>query len=159
MFRKTTIICVLPLLLAGVASAADPESEVARIRVDPGQIHWQPKVTSQAWTVTISGQGIYLRQRFEGEQPTVWLTTPDGELLADGSYNWELRAIRPATLDREALREERREEARTEEDGVEFERRLERRAVVSSGSFVVRHGAFVVPRPESAGGDDGDDGP
>lgn len=159
MFRKATIICVLPLLLAGAASAADPKDEVATISIDPGQIHWQPKVTSQAWTVTISGQDIYLRRRFEGEQPTVWPTTPDGELLPDGSYNWELRAIQPATLDREALREERREEARTEEDGVEFERRHERRAIVTSGSFVVRDGAFVVPRPESAGGDGSEDGP
>lgn len=153
MFDKARIIWALPLLLAGAAFAAGPQSEVAEITVAPGQIQWRPNVASAGWTLTVSGQGAYLRESFEqGKQPVLRPTAPDGERFADGSYNWELRAVMPSA----GVRREEAPSAGTQptrsrsQRNVQFERRQERRPAVTSGSFDVLNGAFVMPRREGA---------
>jgi hypothetical protein len=78
-------------------------------------------------------------------------TAPDGERLADGSYNWELRAIKPeigqGAQTQQSPPKQRRLEA-TEINPGQFERRYVARPVVSSGSFQVQGGGFVMPRQE-----------
>jgi hypothetical protein len=153
MLRKAKIAWALPLLLAGAAYAAGPQDEVAEITVSPGRIHWRTNVQAASWTLTVSGQGIYLRESFEqGKQPTLQSTAPDGERLADGSYNWELRAVQaPSGLSREAMQRDQTQptRSRAQRGAVEFERRQVSRAAVTSGSLQVLNGAFVMPQPES----------
>lgn len=157
MFGKARLIWALPLLLAGASFAAGPQGEVAEITVAPGQIHWKTNVAGAGWTLTVSGQGAYLRESFEqGKQPVLRSTAPDGERFADGSYNWELRAVMAtAGVRPEETRAEGTQPTRSRSQrNVEFERRQERRPTVTSGSFQVRNGAFVMPRPE--GGEEGE---
>jgi len=155
MLRKAGITWALPLLLAGTAFAAGSQDEVAEITVAPGRIQWQTKAPSAGWTLTVSGEGIYLRESFEqGKQPVLRPTAPDGERLTDGSYNWELRAVQhPTGLSREAMQREQTQptRSRSQRSNVEFERRQVSRPVVTSGSFRVLNGAFVMPRPERDG--------
>lgn len=153
MFGKARIIWAASLLLCVAGFAAGPQGEVADITVSPSRIQWRPNVSSPAWTLTVSGQGVYLRESFEkGEQPRLSPTAPDGERLTDGSYNWELRAVQaPSGLSREEAATARTQptRSRSQRSSVEFERRQVNRAVVTSGSFRVLNGSFVIPQPES----------
>ena len=80
---------------AGAVWAAGPQ-QVADVQISPGQVTWRTFVDAEGWTLTISGQGIYLRERYEDRAiPSLRPVAPDGERFPDGSYNWELRAINP----------------------------------------------------------------
>ena len=137
-------------LIISAAAFAAGDREVAEASITPGQVTWRTIADAQSWTLSVSGQGIYLRERYEdGETPTLRPVGPDGERFPDGRYNWELRAIRPSEQDRlmktRALARQR--QVRTERGT--FERRIVERPVVTSGSFRILNGGFVIPPSES----------
>ena len=132
----------------GTVWAAGPQ-KVADVQISPGQVTWKTYADAEGWTLTISGQGIYLRERYEErETPSLRPLAPDGERFPDGSYNWELRAINPVD-DQEDRLMTRRVPGRTRQIRTErgtFERKVVRRSVVASGSFRIQGGGFVMPR-------------
>ena len=140
----TLVFCV-----AATLWAAGPQ-QVADVQISPGQVTWRPYVDAEGWLLTISGQGIYLRERYEEREiPSLRPVAPDGERFPDGSYNWELRAINPVEQDDRLMT--RRSPARTRQVRTErgtFERKVVRRSVVTSGSFRIQGGGFVLPQPE-----------
>ncbi len=123
---------------------------IAVVQVGPGQISWTPEVRAERWLLTVSGQGIYLREVYQGgEIPSFRSIAPVGQFLADGSYNWELRAIDQEPSGTAARGEAEEEEPRQMDTARgTFERRIVRRPLVTSGSFLVEGGSFVVPRAE-----------
>ena len=139
--------------LAAIALATDQE-KIVRILISPEEITWQPQVEAERWVFTVSGEGIYLREIYEpGDTPSLSAIGPDGVILPDDSYNWELRAI--GTGEPDERRTERRSAEEEEEAEAEdvrrvrtergfFERRTVRPPVVESGSFRIQGGAFVV---------------
>ena len=65
----TFVFCIAaPLWAAGPQKVAD-------VQIIPGQVTWRTHVDAEGWTVTISGQGIYLRERYE--EMTVIANTGD----------------------------------------------------------------------------------
>ena len=149
---RSFVLFAFVFCFAGTVWAAGPQ-QVADVQISPGQVTWKPYVDTQGWTLTISGQGIYLRERYEDRETlSLHPVAPDGERFPDGSHNWELRAISP--LVRDGLKT-RRAPARQRQIRVErgtFERRVVRRPVVASGSFRIQGGGFAIPRPGKADG-------
>jgi hypothetical protein len=137
----------LVLLLSPVFPAGpDP---VADISITPGQISWTPNIKAEKWLLTISGQGIYLREVVESGEPLrLQPNAPDGERLANGIYIWELRAIGPER--RESIAERGQKPSSIRQRSGRRETAFERRPVVTSGSFRVEGGGFVMPPPEEA---------
>ena len=150
---RSFVLFTFVFCFAGTVWAAGPQ-KVADVQISPGQVTWKPYVDAKGWTLTISGQGIYLRELYEdGETPSLRPVAPDGERFPDGSYNWELRAISPVLQDDRLMT--RRPPARTRQVRTErgtFERKVVRRAVVTSGSFRIQGGGFVMPRLEEEQG-------
>ena len=146
---RSFVLFAFVFCFAGTVWAAGPQ-QVADVQISPGQVTWKTLVDAEGWTLTISGQGIYLRKCYEDREiPSLCPVAPDGDRFPDGSYNWELRAILPVQQDDSLMT--RRAPARTRQIRTErgtFERRVVRRAVVTSGSFRIDRGGFVMPQPE-----------
>ena len=110
--------------------------KVAQVNITPGQVTWRTIADAQGWMLTVSGQGIYLRERYEGRTiPPLRPVAPDGERFPDGSYHWELRAINPVEQDDRLMT--RRPPGRTRQIRTErgtFERRIVARKSGSSNS-------------------------
>ena len=134
-----------------LATWAAEAQRVASVQISAEQITWDPVVGAERWLLTVSGQGIYLRETYQGgEMPSLRPIAPDGEWLADGSYKWELRAIKS---EQNALAD-RGEADRERPLGVDtgrgtFELRIDPKPVVTSGSFLVQGGSFVDPWVEA----------
>jgi hypothetical protein len=147
--RSAFFLAYFVMLLSPVFPAGpDP---VADISITPGQIGWTPNIKAEKWLLTVSGQGIYLREVVEAGEPLrLQPNAPDGERLADGSYNWELRAIVPERRESLAERDQKPSSVRQRSAPGEltFERRPAERPVVTSGSFRLERGGFVMPPPE-----------
>jgi hypothetical protein len=138
------------ILLRGAGLAAGPDP-VADVSITPGQVTWSPNIKAEKWLLTVSGQGIYLREIVEpGEPLRLEPNAPDGERLADGIYISELRAIGPER--RESIAEPDQKPAsirqRSARRETTFERRPVERPVVTSGSFRVESGGFAMPPEE-----------
>lgn len=130
------------------ATAAGPQP-VADVQISTGQVAWKTYVDAEGWTLSVSGQGIYLREQYD-DAGEIRLSPigPDSERLPDGRYNWELRAVNPAvqqSLETRRAPTRQRQVVRTETEHGYFERRVVERPVVTSGSFQIQSGAFVMP--------------
>ena len=147
--ERSFVLFAFVFCVAGMVWAAGPQ-QVADVQISPGQVTWKPYVDAEGWLLTISGQGIYLRERYEEREiPSLRPVAPDGDRFPDGAYNWELRAINPAEQDDRLMT--RRPPARTRQIRTArgtFERKVVRRSVVASGSFQIQGGGFVMPQVE-----------
>ncbi len=124
-------ILLTSTLLAGSAGATSEPY------VDSSSILWEAAPGYQ-FTLTVSGDGKVDRHHFAaGETPSLTLYGQDGNLLADGSYTWQLTAAPVTSLQRQAVAE-----ARKLGKAVEPKRGFE--GFTQSGSFAVSGGAFVV---------------
>jgi len=152
--RGHTLLPAFCFLLATGIAAAAGAGAVADISITPGQISWSPNIQAEKWLLTVSGQGIYLRQVIAAGEPLrLQPVAADGKRLTDGRYNWELRAIeskasegisevdeRPASIRQRVPRRE-----------MTLERRAPERALAASGSFRVERGGFVMPAAKQNG--------
>lgn len=149
----TVLLLMIWLVPPSAVYGAGPDP-VAEISITPGQVNWTTRIKAEKWLLTVSGQGIYLREVVDAGGPLrVQAAAPDGERLADGSYNWELRAIGPERRESIPGRDQQPSSIRQRSGRGEttFERRPVERPVVTSGSFRVEGGAFVMPPPEEPG--------
>ncbi len=79
------------LAVAGPATALEPAGELATVNVSSAGIDFRPEVEFGRAILTLSGGGdVYTREFAPGEDPFVSVFGPEGHLLADGSYQWEL---------------------------------------------------------------------
>jgi len=139
------------VLAAGIAAAAGPVG-VAEVRITPGEITWSPNVTSEKWLLTVSGQGAYLRELVrDGEPLRLRIAAPDSERLADGAYNWELRAVMPSSTTAKSVG--KHSQPTRSRSNTLFERGLSERPIVTSGSFRVTNSEFVMPSLQDRGRD------
>ena len=143
------LLCAVALPPTAFGAGTD---QVADFGISTGELSWSPITRAEGWTLTVAGQGIYWRNKFESSQPiSVTPVAPDGQRLPDGKYNWELRAI-PSVApdgslrDRVGLQERSMVSRSRSRSSVQFERRGLTRPMVTSGSFVVENGAFVMPK-------------
>lgn len=148
-------LCLAGLLLAAVPwlltpAAAAAQGPVARMTILPGEVSWSPEVLDNGFILSVSGQGIYLRQEFEaGQSPVLRWDGPDGGSFPDGTYQWELRVVPERSGGAGGPQLDKNERAvPPRSGGVLFERRPRRRPRAQSGSFLVERGSFVMTRPE-----------
>lgn len=141
----------LTLCLAAAAFAASPAS-IADVQINSRRVAWVTRIGAQGWTLSVSGEGIYLRERYEpADRIALDVVAPDGERLPDGTYNWELRALSPEVERSLATRQssaQQRQAVRTKNERGDFERRSVGRPIVASGSFRIVGGSFVIPVAE-----------
>ena len=59
---------VLMALFGWVAAMlwAAGNQKVVEVSITPGQVTWRTIAEAEGWLLTVSGQGIYLRERYEG---------------------------------------------------------------------------------------------
>jgi len=144
--RLGVLLAMLGLAGAPLALPAETaEQPLTQMLMTPSQITWLSQLPENALVLTVSAKDVYLRQEFEsGAPPSLVVIGPDGELLPDGAYTWEIHAV--GRTDRSALPEGNAKVAATSErSGVRFERRRARRMRLQSGDFQIEGGTFVVP--------------
>ena len=148
---RCALISSLALGLATTATAAEPQP-TADTQISSGLVTWNTAVEAVGWRLTVSGQGIYLRERYvDAGEIRLSPVGPDGTLLPDGSYDWELRALSPEAQQREGRPRSatgRRQVVRTVTDRGYFERSAVERPALFSGSFSIDGGSFVMPTAE-----------
>ena len=148
MTRVMVVACGIALLFAGTAMARGP---IATADVGPTQINWAP-AGSYSLQLTVSGpNGFRMQKTFDaGQVASFSLFNQDGNILAAGSYKYELRAI--PQLDQAA----REELAAAREAGVDAGvlRKSGKLPAVTeplSGAFAIRDGAIVMGGAEEPG--------
>ncbi len=146
----TVSMMLLSLLGSGTSIAGEPgvnQGPIATMKIKPGVISWEPRVSNGGLTLTIAGPGdFYLSQEYKpGAHPTLKPVDGWGKARPEGVYKYELLLV-PAKA-----------RVRTEYDDAQ--RGLEpsegaAQARVLSGSFSILNGGFVTPQAEE-GGDKG----
>jgi hypothetical protein len=142
-----TALAVLAALCVGpdLASAQEP---LARIRVSPTVVEWEPLVTGyDRLVLTVTGScGVVRREFTEGSFPTLKLTDlGDGR---DGSYSFELRLVPKLASDvLQALQTGRKNNDACVVGRLQDEGKLPA-LTAQSGSVAIFRGAFV-PQEES----------
>jgi len=110
---------------------------VAAVEAGPSAISWAPQVRYDKLVLTVQGGGYHTTQEFTG-RPHFTPTDPDGYLLPDGSYTWELTVVRGGSNARRGASGE-------SADGRSVEATDAPEALVQSGSFTISGGAIVAP--------------
>jgi hypothetical protein len=135
---------VAALLLAGLvfalpgAHAADRPAgarELASATTYSGGVDFLPSVRYSQAILTVSGNGQTYRHELErGRQLSIGVFDPDGNLLADGTYSWQLQLV-PTEAAAKRLR------AAAAENGG----RAPEPWAAQSGSFTIRGGFIADP--------------
>jgi Chaperone of endosialidase len=145
---KLTLWTVVLALVAVGLPAAQASEPVAAMAVGPAAVAWSPSVADyDRLVLTVSGPDDFsARQEFTGgTAPSFGLFNRTGFPLADGVYKYELKVVPrvdPAVLRQlQEARETGDESAihRLQEAGT-----LPAHALVQSGSFSIRNGAFML---------------
>lgn len=86
-------VTFLPVELAAQGLARGG-AEVASAAVFAGGVDLAPAVRYREAVVTVSGNGVTFRQVFKpGERLSIGVFDPEGYVLADGVYSWELQLV------------------------------------------------------------------
>ncbi len=146
--RRNLKLITLTLVLVLTAGAASANELPARVNMGASSVDWQPLGQFASMSLTITGPGgfAYHQTFAQGESPLFNIFDKAGQALADGGYNWELRAtpvLSPAQ--RQQMEATRGELGRKSAPGM-----------TQSGFFRIAGGALVVPGAESIGGGDTD---
>lgn len=121
--------------LPATAAAQSADVQRARVAVYSGGVDLVPEVAYQRAILTVSGNGqSYRYDLAQGKPLSIGLFDPDGQLLVDGTYRWELQLV-PTKQTAEKLRAE----------AAENNGRALRPWTAQSGSFTVRGGAIADP--------------
>jgi len=85
----------LAVLLAGVgASAAGPAQPVANVGLSSSEVHFQPLVSANRWSLTVTGPNDFVfSEESAGSPPAFSIWDRSGSPLTDGVYRYELRAL------------------------------------------------------------------
>lgn len=92
----TALLALLALGLPAAAGAEPPggTADRARVAVYAGGVDLIPEVAYRRATLTVSGNGVDHRYDLApGQSLSIGMFGPDGQLLADGVYTWELRLV------------------------------------------------------------------
>ncbi len=149
---KWTVLAVLVALCAGpgLAMAAEPEAPLARIRVSPTLVDWEPLVGGyDRLILTVTGScGVVRREFPEGKLPSLNVSDlGDGR---DGSYRYELRLVPKLSSDvLQALQTGRKNDDACVVDRLRDDGKLPS-VSAQSGSVALLRGAFV---PRDGGGE------
>ncbi len=143
--RRVFVAVVLAALVAlpAVSEEATKAPEVADMTTGPGSIAWAPRIEFDKLVLTVKGGGHTLTSEFRGGRPSFAPVDPEGYLLPDGTYSWELTVI-PRALDAN------NHHFRSDEpsaDGRSFKAGTTPEGRVQSGSFTIANGAIVDPTP------------
>ncbi len=129
------------------ALGAAAGGEKALVTVYSGGVDFLPEVDFKKAVLTVSGKGSTYRQELDpGDRLSIGMFDPEGSLLPDGVYTWELRFV-PTD---EVAHELRAEAARNPGKRLEAWQ-------AQSGSFAIRDGSvadpgLAEPRPARARG-------
>lgn len=137
---------VMLLMAALCLPAAHAAAPLAPARITPSGVEWQPAVSYDKVTLTVSGpDGLILRREFTaGAALSLEPFGDDGKPLPDGTYTYEM-SMAPV-LDREtrrALTVARRVGDEAAIAKLRAEGRLPRTPLVQSGVFSIANGAVV----------------
>ncbi len=142
----TTVIAIVFLLAAGAGAAL--ADGLARTNLGTSGLDWSLLQNVERTTLTVTGPNDFvLQQDFAGSSsPTFSIFSKSGNLLADGSYSWELSGMPAMTGEqRDAMAAQRGQGAAVKVPNM-----------AQSGSFRIAGGALVVPGAEAAGASDTD---
>ena len=138
------VLLVAVLALAALPAGAESSGhrpvtvdavDLAAVKVFPGGIDLAPKVRYKRAVLTVTGMGRAFVLEFDSySQPTIGPFDPNGELLADGVYRWELQLV-PNEMTAKRLRE-----SAANNGGV-----AQRPWLPKSGSFAVQGGIVAMP--------------
>jgi hypothetical protein len=153
---EAIVLVLLAALCAGPALAGDSGwQQVATPSTGSTTIEWQPQADAAGYVLTVSApDGVVVRREFKAREiPSFSLFDANGQARADGTYEYELRAVpRIDKATREQLRAAR--EAGDEASVIaELQKagRIPSEALVQSGSFTIAGGAFVSSDATEAG--------
>ncbi|MEK6282751.1 MAG: tail fiber domain-containing protein [Acidobacteriota bacterium] len=153
-FKSSLIVMSVVLAIASVhvsvvGQTTDEESRLAAITASGSLVRWQVAVPHTAVTMTVSApDGQVFRKEFKaGAAPEFMLFDNEGNKLADGQYNYELRFT--PSLDsgvKQRLAASRRVNT---EDDASTEREMRKRGTlpapqVQSGTFTISKGSVIV---------------
>lgn len=137
----------LALLVAGLVLAVVPASlqaegqgdrvgtDIAAATVYSGGVDFMPAVAHRGGFITVSGSGVLFRQKVGAdERPTLGVFDPEGQVLPDGVYKWELQ-LTPNAATAKQLR------AAAAENGGKAPAAW--RSL--SGTFAIRNGLIATP--------------
>ncbi len=141
--KKLWMMMFLAAVLCLPAYAAAP---LGSARITPSGVEWQPGVSYEKVTLTVSGpDGLILRREFAAGAALAFEPFgDDGKPLPDGAYTYEMSAA--PVLDREtrrALTVARRNGDEAAIAKLRAEGKLPRTPLVQSGSFSIDGGAIV----------------
>ncbi len=133
-------LAVLGLLIPCSGQAAD----FVQVTMSPAQITFSSFVGNINVVMTVSGPDEYFLSQEFGSSFSLSINTPEGP-LADGQYNYELRA-EPSLSDdlRDALEQARSSGDYTIVDQLRLLGRLPSEAILQSGTFRIANGALVL---------------
>ena len=149
-------ILVVLVALPAIGQEAAQEPAVASMRTGPASVSWEPLVGYDKLTLTVQGGGYLSTREHTGGSVHFAPVDPDGYLLPDGTYSWEIRVVpRALEFNRILVRsDELSDGGRTQKLGTGPE------PLVQSGSFTIAGGAIVDPgltEPPSAEAQPGDE--
>ena len=151
MATRTVLILILAGLLALATAPALAGEAITDLATGPTSITFSPKVDYASVVLTVSGPGeTSLRYELSaGQVPAINLRDRAGNLLADGSYTWELRLNPLIDADtRAALAAARLRDDTSIVDTLRQQGRLPAEPLVQSGTFTILDGLVVAPDQE-----------
>jgi endosialidase-like protein len=152
-FRSLLIMMSVVFALASVhtsvvAQTTDDESKLAAVSASQSIVRWQVAAPHAAVTMTVSApDGQVFRKEFKaGTAPEFMLFDKEGNKLADGQYNYELR-LTPA-VDSGVKTKLAASRVETDDEALP-EREMRKRGalptpLVQSGTFTILNGSVIV---------------
>lgn len=138
-----------PATLEAQSAARGDGAKVASAAVWAGGVDFTPTVRYREAVITVSGNGRVFRQAVQAGSLSIGVFDPEGQLLPDGVYKWELELV-PDARTAEKLRVAAAQNGGVAPNAWQRE----------SGTFAIHNGLVVAPdlveplpvRPEAAAG-------
>jgi hypothetical protein len=139
---RWTAFALVALCVLGATPGFAAQQPLARMDMGAAQVSWEPLVSYQRITLTVSGPGGTVRHEFAaGQRPSIDLAELGN--ATDGSYNYELRIVPQVSADVvKALRAARRSGDADVVARLQKEGKLPQ-VSVQSGTFTVARGTLV----------------
>jgi len=139
------VVAALAIGFAAPPAGAAGGPEIASMNASATALVWQPSVAYERMVLTVSGPGGVFTREFDGATaPSLAIYDGAGYPLADGAYQWELRATPVVAGEvRAALRRARRTGDDSAVAALRDAGSLPAEPLVASGAFRVHEGAFV----------------
>ncbi len=144
----TALLILVCVQVSAVGQTTDEESRLAAVTANGSMVRWQVAAPHSAVTMTVSApDGQVFRKEFKaGAAPEFVLFDNEGNKLADGQYNYELRFTPAIDL---SVKQKLAASRVITSDDASTEREMRKRGVLpapltQSGTFTILKGSVIV---------------